>query len=289
MTSTLSTTKNHLVILPPTTKPTIVSLTHPRTKNLARFVVDSSDPKHTKVFEITQINGSNAHFEGTPDPRSIILQVEGDKGSVIQDPSVFMTTPFSPLWLILPTLVRHKDKLMTLDDLHEASCHGIDRMDLITEETFDKYIPDVCEVMDEGEKFYKLSDEKLLAHLKTIVTSIKDSLPNDIYVRHVQNLLDSDASAEIKDLAKEHIAMNMLGSNLPPDVTETLLKSVDFEPYYKHKTQYKAKRDAELAAQAPSGPPEKKRKKSAPAKEEKAPAKNKRLTAFFSVVPKKDK
>lgn len=287
MASTLSTTKNHLVILPPLTKPTIVSLTHPRTKNLVRFIMDTSDDKHTKVLEITQINGQNAHFEGTPDPRSILLQVEGDKGSVIQDPSVFMTTPFSPLWLILPTLVRHKDKFMTLDDLHEAACHGVDRMDLVTQDTFDKYIPDVCEVMDEGEKFYKLSDDKLLAHLKSLVKDIKKNLPNDIYVRHVQNLLDSDASDEIKDLAKEHIAMNMLGSNLPPDVTETLLKSVDFEPYIKHKAEYKRKRDAELAAQAPSGPPEKKRKK-APVKEEKAPKKNKRLTAFFSVVPKKE-
>lgn len=286
MSSALSTKNNHLVILPPLTKPTIVSLTHPRTKKLVRFVVDTSDDKHTKVLEITQINGTNAHFEGTPDPRSIILQVDGDQGSVIQDPSVFMTTPFSPLWLILPTLVRHKEKYMTMEDLHEAACLGIDRMDLVTQETFDKYIPDVCDVMNEGELFYRLSDSKLLAHLKSLVATLKKAIPDDLYIRHVQTLLDSDASDEVKDLARESIAMNMLGSNLPPDVTETLLKSVDFTLFNKHKAAYKAKRDAERATQTPAQPAEKKRKV-APSKTAPPPKKNKRLTAFFSVVPKK--
>ncbi|TPX51623.1 hypothetical protein SeMB42_g00132 [Synchytrium endobioticum] len=159
----------HICILrksAPTSKLSLLYLPHPRTGAATAFGLDESGDR-VDLLELQRVDSANT--------RSWLCG-----NSVIQDGSFFMASPFDPLFLILPTLAKLRNKtadsdgvFSSLDDiLHDPDFPSLSRLSPCKWEALSA----ICDTKVAGANvtFFRLNDDKTLQWLQSKVKVLQD-------------------------------------------------------------------------------------------------------------------
>lgn len=256
----------------------IVTLAHPRTRIPTRYLEIVPQPgsaEPTKLFELTEVSGDWQEANGgkprpSPDDSArakahsfLFTSASEDKtdGFVVEEAKFTISTPISLIYFALDVLFDLKDKVLPLDSIHDllestkytpAGCSVS-----IPYKEFEAVIQPFCDCSNG--QFYKLSLEKLFAHLNRIVTRIIDNngLPADIYKRLVVDQLTPPSSesltAEIPQdiiaLAVKQAAISLVCSNVPVDLSILFFETHDFSKLTEYINTIKKQKEAAIVQQ----------------------------------------
>ncbi|KAK9381420.1 ribonuclease H2, subunit B [Kockiozyma suomiensis] len=207
-------------------KSTVISLPNPNTGIQTRYLLTTT-LSSTTLSELTMIEHS--------DPHSTILASESsdEKGEIVSSGTVVLATPMNPLFLIVPTLGRYEHQYRTWEDLSDAllvASPAFKQLFNILESKITS-ITDTTEPAP-GLLCYKLSEQKLLAKLTSIIDKMANNLPASLQKIHVDRLLapaktgGDRAPEEIFNLARQRVAVKILAERyLPPTIAAKLKNS----------------------------------------------------------------
>ncbi|GMM37603.1 hypothetical protein DASC09_049280 [Saccharomycopsis crataegensis] len=228
----------------------IISLPHPRTSSPVKYIFNSST-----LYELRQIQGSNPHLKDsqrleTEDGSAIkSLLIESSTpgnhtGLIIEDPSVYVTSPFNPVYLLISFFVAKKyhlsdtTRFISLEDLVD-SMESQDKFEPMAVKLpmgiLEDGLSKICESIEEnGDTFYKFSMKKTLEFLQHKTNKLKsleeEKFPKSILQKLIIPLVtpaDSTSSTppEILDAAKLKYSISLIGSYLPQVIVNELAKS----------------------------------------------------------------
>ncbi|VVT46716.1 uncharacterized protein SAPINGB_P001351 [Magnusiomyces paraingens] len=227
-------------------------------------------PSFSKFNNEPELGGRD-FVNKTPDNIEACVAKEAGKSFVVSDGSLFISTPFSPLFFILPTLFKNKEQFLELSYLHdllESETTEIDSQATTIQYIQFKNLANlVCDEQAHSidfkdndnklpeTKLYRLSMDKLFIYLDNIVNRIITSgLPTDIIKEVVYNPLvppistsdDLIPSPRLIDFSIHRTAIHLVLSYLPPEISKAyyIIKSHLFEELDKHAEKIKKQKDA---------------------------------------------
>lgn len=164
----------------------------------------------------------------------ILTKSEGDCLVLGRTPELFVVTPYNIVYFVLAffeqALKQETVRLVPYDDIIEQ----MEFRELVSEDT----LKAVCNsVVENDETFYQASKEKAIEYLKGKVQAIADHFPESIdskLTRKLTRNLDGAVGDEIKHLAREEVAIDLLSSYISPFYVELLQKQYDFSPLQRH-------------------------------------------------------
>jgi hypothetical protein len=234
----------------------IVMLPHPRTKNPVRILRN----KH-KLWELTAVDGSNPHStknnsaEASRTARSLLF----DSDRVVSNPTVIVATPINPLYFVLSTLYKNRNKYLTAEYIEELGEIGLEHScETLSRQIFEPYLPLVCETLDGEEPAYKLLNDKLIAYLSNMRDTIIENkcVPLGMYAKGVlEPLAPIDINATIPEghiqQAETKVVMNFICSYLARDIAKLFMDSRDFTELDLHIVELnKLRKEAAITQQA---------------------------------------
>ncbi|KAI5815721.1 ribonuclease H2, subunit B [Pyronema omphalodes] len=194
-----------VVLLPSTTSSEtlkIFTLPHPRTKTLAKFVIHPTSGLH----ELTAVSTPSSQ------PKSWLITSEDstdnstewiNEGQLISEGTLYIATPFDPLFLLIPLLLPESTKkqlssylpLQDLLDSLELLEQGSDFSALtalgnITHTHISRRLQSICDSVDAGgEPAYRVSQDKVLKLLAKKCVKMAENLPSSLEEEYVKKPL----------------------------------------------------------------------------------------------------
>lgn len=256
----------------------IFTFAHPRTRIPTRYLEIESQTgstTQTSLFELTELSGDWHEANGgksRPSPEEsarlkahsfLFTSASNDKtdGFAIENANITVSTPISRFYFALAVLFDSKDQALPLDSIH----------DLLETE---KYAPTGCSVSIpykvfeivikpfcdcSNGQFYKLSLDKLFAHLNQIVKRVIDNkgLPADIYKKNIVDQLTPPSSEsltaeipqDIIDLAVKQTVMSLVCSNIPVDLGVLFFETHDFSRLTEYTVTIRKQKEAAIMQQ----------------------------------------
>ncbi|KAJ3323156.1 hypothetical protein HDV06_002168 [Boothiomyces sp. JEL0866] len=175
--------------------------------------------------------------------------------TIIENGDLKVATPYDPLYLMIPVLMKSNDRFCTVEDiLHEQG----DLMELTNLPKFEERLKIVCEYQFEVEQhFYRISNQKLQDWLKLKTEKLISNMPD-------MGILGEFVSPEATDLEKREFAYNILKDNLTEPVANELFSALGLEKlkenkpaYYQDVIKKKAVDELERPAKKPKVPTKK--------------------------------
>ncbi|KAK9464328.1 ribonuclease H2, subunit B [Lipomyces arxii] len=214
----------------------IVSLPHPSSGIATRYFVTRSplaiheltvidDPSHSMMLSYTSLD-VQPHSQSLPEP-------DESTGAVLSSSAIYIATPTTAFFFLLPTLVKFEQQFRTWDDIFD---------DLLTTSLTFRHVASLLEsqiakVTDieepaPGLLCYRLSRDKLFAHLSNRAKSMAANLPRNFVRVHITKKL---APVRFDDVVPEDMmlrarlqgAIAILNLNLPAQLAS------DFQKLYK--------------------------------------------------------
>ncbi|KAK9478292.1 ribonuclease H2, subunit B [Lipomyces japonicus] len=213
----------------------LISLPHPSTGRLTRYLV-GGNPK--AVYELTLVqksrfqsmlicNSTNTDQGLTKDDEN---SNNNDYGSVKSSAELVISTLVSPLFFALQVLNKHANQFRTWEDLSD-SLLSVSPAFRYIDDLLEQSISLICDIQEPapGMVCFRLSKEKLFAHLSSKVLKIKSRLPQSVEKQFVTKRLapvrfDVPTPNEMYDRARSGIATDIVASYLPPGLSEEFME-----------------------------------------------------------------
>ncbi|ANB12956.1 hypothetical protein AWJ20_1234 [Sugiyamaella lignohabitans] len=223
-------------VLDPRNDCSIITLPHPRTFSPTQFMIYDN-----RLLELTAVSGPNEHLKTTPVPvqashsaRSLLF---GGSNQIISDSKILVATPINPLFLILPTLFSNRQKFLAADYLEEFS--EVEGCELLSRALFEDRLSLICDVLDDDDgKAYRLSTDKLVLFLNTLTNKIisQGGISSDLYKLCITDPLtgvdineQDKLPADLVELAKKKLAINMVSTYLTEDVVKLFIETAAYD------------------------------------------------------------
>ncbi|KAJ3313991.1 hypothetical protein HDV04_001297 [Boothiomyces sp. JEL0838] len=149
--------------------------------------------------------------------------------TIIENGDLNVATPYGPLYLMIPVLMKSNDRFCTLEDiLHEQG----DLIELTKLPNFEERLKIICDHNYEVEQhFFRISNDKLLEWLLTKVDKLIGKMPE-------MGILGTFVSPEAVDLEKKEFAYNVLADNLNAEVSKKLFSRLGLQELKENQPSY---------------------------------------------------
>ncbi|CAM9018109.1 unnamed protein product [Wickerhamomyces anomalus] len=264
----MSLTTARVVLLPDTEESTIklVNIPHPRTNHEHHYVLVND-----QLYEFNEIDNDNPHSKtnhlrsvtknDNKPVRSLILENSDSSlpGLVLEESNIIISTKFNFVYVLISyfnsQLEQGKEfrRYQSLQDLTDVLEEELPVISKIPESLLTDALEKISDSIDEnGDKFYRYSEEKVYEFLKNKVEIISKSFPKSIQSQLVNPILypvniEDPIPENIINLALNKYSIHLISSYLHPKVESKLLdlyKFQELEAYITKVSEEKSKKKA---------------------------------------------
>lgn len=226
----------------------LVDLPHPRTNQQHHFILVNHE-----IYELNEIDNDNPHDKANhlravtktdnKPVRSLILENSNcsSSGLVLEESNIIISTKFNFTYVLISyftnQIERGKEfkRYQSFEDLTDVLEEEIPVVLQIPEVLVREALDKISDSIDEnGDKFYRYSEEKTYEFLKSKVEAISGSFPRSVESKLVHPTLypaniEDAIPQDINFLALNKSSIHLLSSYLHPKVESKLTSFYNFE------------------------------------------------------------